>query len=307
MIHQLSKARGILTIEFDGDNETVVDFLLILAKHQFRWDYSTNYLNAMFVTPEISKVNDSWKYTQVNSEFEGYGMGSYQYSNRDLFRLLDACITESERSLMESYDWVLIYDYFDYGHFTDPFYRTVDRFIHQKGRSLSQTTFHVGCRTYYDPTFFNLFTLFCKEDWETFDHLVFLDDQHNDDSKLTSIRKHVCDFIEDYADANGISLEKAKKTISSQDESFGKIIKELDDSKKDLKQDAGSKRSYTTEISKNWSRYDQTVGQGQLLSYGVIFLDDLGVPIDNDFIVEELFDKYQKSGGNKHDSKSDLS
>lgn len=47
----------------------------------------------------------------------------------------------------------------------------------------------------------------------------------------------------------------------------------------------------TKEINNAWSAYDQNVAKCHLINYGVIFTDEYGVPIDNEFLTDELFEK----------------
>lgn len=46
----------------------------------------------------------------------------------------------------------------------------------------------------------------------------------------------------------------------------------------------------TKEISSAWSAYDQSVAKCHLINYGVIFLDEYSVPIDDEFLADELFE-----------------
>lgn len=41
-----------------------------------------------------------------------------------------------------------------------------------------------------------------------------------------------------------------------------------------------------------WNEYDKLVGRNQLLNYGVIFIDKYGYPIDNEYELEELNQKF---------------
>lgn len=47
----------------------------------------------------------------------------------------------------------------------------------------------------------------------------------------------------------------------------------------------------TKEINSVWSAYDQSVAKCHLINYGIIFLDEYGIPIDNEFLTDELFEK----------------
>jgi len=55
----------------------------------------------------------------------------------------------------------------------------------------------------------------------------------------------------------------------------------------------------TTAIDYDWCNYDKVVGECQLISFGVIFLDNYGCPIDDDFELDELWAEYQKEVENK--------
>ena len=48
----------------------------------------------------------------------------------------------------------------------------------------------------------------------------------------------------------------------------------------------------TTKISEKWNDYDKKVAQCQLNNYGVIFLDEYGFPIDDEYELEELYEQY---------------
>ena len=48
----------------------------------------------------------------------------------------------------------------------------------------------------------------------------------------------------------------------------------------------------TTTIQKDWSDYNKTLAICQLDNNGVIFLDDYGCPIDNEFQVDEMFENF---------------
>ena len=51
----------------------------------------------------------------------------------------------------------------------------------------------------------------------------------------------------------------------------------------------------TKSLSDRWMEYDRTVGYFQLLNYGVIFLDEYNLPIDNENELEELYKQYQEA------------
>ena len=44
----------------------------------------------------------------------------------------------------------------------------------------------------------------------------------------------------------------------------------------------------TKEIRTEWSEYDRVVAQCQLMNYGKIYLDEYDLPIDNEYLIEEL-------------------
>ena len=48
----------------------------------------------------------------------------------------------------------------------------------------------------------------------------------------------------------------------------------------------------TTTIQKDWSDYNKTLAICQMDNNGVIFLDDYGCPIDNEFQVDEMFEDF---------------
>ena len=52
------------------------------------------------------------------------------------------------------------------------------------------------------------------------------------------------------------------------------------------------KMSVTTTIQKDWSDYNKTLAICQMDNNGVIFLDDYGCPIDNEFQVDEMFENF---------------
>ena len=47
-------------------------------------------------------------------------------------------------------------------------------------------------------------------------------------------------------------------------------------------------------VSESWNEYEQVVGGNQLLNFGIIFLDKYNKPIDNEYELEELYEKYQE-------------
>ena len=44
----------------------------------------------------------------------------------------------------------------------------------------------------------------------------------------------------------------------------------------------------TREINSAWGAYDQSVARTQLVNYGIIYLDEYGCPIDEEYQLEEL-------------------
>jgi hypothetical protein len=58
----------------------------------------------------------------------------------------------------------------------------------------------------------------------------------------------------------------------------------------------GKKEKMKTAITINekWSDYEKTVARCQLINFRIIFLDKYGKPIDNEYELEELNEKYQK-------------
>ena len=45
-------------------------------------------------------------------------------------------------------------------------------------------------------------------------------------------------------------------------------------------------------VNDNWNEYDKVVGRNRLLNYGIIFIDKYGSPIDNEYELEELNQKF---------------
>lgn len=41
------------------------------------------------------------------------------------------------------------------------------------------------------------------------------------------------------------------------------------------------------EINDQWSEYDKVVAKCHLANYGVIYIDDYGLPIDDEYFLEE--------------------
>lgn len=50
----------------------------------------------------------------------------------------------------------------------------------------------------------------------------------------------------------------------------------------------------TQTINPDWSKYDQMVASCHLTNYGLIFLDDWGTPIDNEYELEEAYQQHIK-------------
>ena len=50
----------------------------------------------------------------------------------------------------------------------------------------------------------------------------------------------------------------------------------------------------TTKVNKNWGDYDKSVAKCHLLNYGVIFLDEYNCPIDNEYMLEDIYAEYSK-------------
>lgn len=42
------------------------------------------------------------------------------------------------------------------------------------------------------------------------------------------------------------------------------------------------------EISSEWPEYDKTIALSQLTNYGVIYLDEYNLPIDDEYLLEEI-------------------
>ena len=55
------------------------------------------------------------------------------------------------------------------------------------------------------------------------------------------------------------------------------------------------------EINSAWTGYDAAVAKCQLVNYGVIFIDEYGAPIDDDFLLEDLYNEYTGGKGNGKD------
>lgn len=50
----------------------------------------------------------------------------------------------------------------------------------------------------------------------------------------------------------------------------------------------------TVTINPNWTAYDKSVGQSQLANYGVIYLDEYDLPIDDEYLLEDLYEEDKK-------------
>ncbi len=48
------------------------------------------------------------------------------------------------------------------------------------------------------------------------------------------------------------------------------------------------KYSTTTEINPSWTNYDKSTAKAHLFNYGVIYLDEFGFPIDDEYLIEEI-------------------
>ena len=44
----------------------------------------------------------------------------------------------------------------------------------------------------------------------------------------------------------------------------------------------------TDKIDAEWNKYDAAIGQSHLDNWGIIFLDEFGLPVDNSFELEEM-------------------
>ena len=44
----------------------------------------------------------------------------------------------------------------------------------------------------------------------------------------------------------------------------------------------------TKEINPRWRKYDQLTAKAHLFNYGVIYLDEYGFPIDDEYLIEEI-------------------
>ena len=51
----------------------------------------------------------------------------------------------------------------------------------------------------------------------------------------------------------------------------------------------------TNKIDMAWSEYDRTVAECQLANYGVIYLDEYGLPIDDIYLTDELNEQNKAS------------
>ena len=47
----------------------------------------------------------------------------------------------------------------------------------------------------------------------------------------------------------------------------------------------------TKRINPNWTAYDKSVAKCHLANYGVIYLDCYGQPIDDEYLLEELYER----------------
>lgn len=70
----------------------------------------------------------------------------------------------------------------------------------------------------------------------------------------------------------------------------------IEESSKNIKEYKGSEENgmkTAKTINESWNSYDKTVASTQLNNLGVIFLDDFGSPIDNEFELDDLYRKYK--------------
>lgn len=49
-------------------------------------------------------------------------------------------------------------------------------------------------------------------------------------------------------------------------------------------------------INSKWCLYEKVVAQTHLDNYGCIYLDEDGVPVDNEYILEEVNDEHKGKG-----------
>jgi hypothetical protein len=47
----------------------------------------------------------------------------------------------------------------------------------------------------------------------------------------------------------------------------------------------------TKRINPNWTAYDKSVAKCHIANYGVIYLDCYGQPIDDEYLLEELYER----------------
>lgn len=62
---------------------------------------------------------------------------------------------------------------------------------------------------------------------------------------------------------------------------------------KEYKESEENEMKTAKAIDSTWCNYDKTVAEAQLNNFGVIFLDDFGNPIDNEFELDDLYRKYK--------------
>lgn len=70
-------------------------------------------------------------------------------------------------------------------------------------------------------------------------------------------------------------------------------IEESSEKIKEYKESEENEMKTTKTINESWNSYDKTVAGTQLNNFGVIFLDDFGSPIDNEFELDDLYRKYK--------------
>lgn len=49
----------------------------------------------------------------------------------------------------------------------------------------------------------------------------------------------------------------------------------------------------TKTIKSTWTQYEKVVATGQLMDFGIIFLDEYGCPIDDEYETNELYSIYK--------------
>ena len=54
-------------------------------------------------------------------------------------------------------------------------------------------------------------------------------------------------------------------------------------------------KGIATSVDPKWSEYDRTVGKQHLMNYGRIYLDEYGVPVDDEYVTEDRHRAYQRT------------